>query len=176
MSARQTAMVAARFLPGAPAVSLLTRRNLLLAATLGSAAMLLAAWGFQYLGGLAPCALCYWQRYPYMAAVPVGILAIGYPGAGLPFVGALTAAATGAVGVYHTGVERGWWQGPDTCTSGPITGLSPDALLDQILAAPVVRCDEIAWELLGLSMASWNAIGALGLMAMWLAAARLSRG
>ena len=160
---------------GAPALTYLTRRNLILAATLGSAAMLLAAWGFQYLGGLAPCKLCYWQRYPYMAAVPVGLLALALPGIALPLLGAATAAGTSAVGLYHTGVERGWWQGPDTCTSGPIGGLSPDQLLDQIMAAPLVRCDEIAWEFLRLSMASWNALAALGLMGLWLAAARRSR-
>jgi disulfide bond formation protein DsbB len=153
----------------------LTRRNLILAATLGSAAMLLAAWAFQYIGGLAPCALCYWQRYPYMAAVPVGLLALVLPGALLPLLGALAAASTGAIGLYHTGVERGWWEGPDTCTAGPIGDLSPDQLLDQIMAAPLVRCDEVAWDLLGLSMASWNAVAAFGLMAIWLAAARLSR-
>jgi disulfide bond formation protein DsbB len=126
----------ARSSRGAPSLTYLTRRNLVLAATLGSAAMLLAAWGFQYLGGLAPCALCYWQRYPYMAAVPVGLLALAIPGIALPLLGAATAAATSAVGLYHTGVERGWWQGPDTCTAGPVGGLSPDQLLDQIMAAP----------------------------------------
>ena len=157
-------------------MTFITRRNLILAATLGSAAMLLAAWGFQYLGGLAPCALCYWQRYPYMAAVPVGLLGLAIPGALLPLLGALTAATTGAIGLYHTGVERGWWQGPDTCSSGPIGDLSPDQLLDQIMAAPLVRCDEVAWQMLGLSMASWNAVAAFGLMSLWLWAARLSRG
>jgi disulfide bond formation protein DsbB len=156
-------------------VTLLTRRNLILAATLGSAAMLLGAWGFQYLGGLAPCKLCYWQRYPYIASVPIGVVALVAGGAFLPLLGALAAAATGAVGVYHTGVERGWWQGPDTCTSGPIGDLSPDQLLEQIMAAPLVRCDEVAWQLLGLSMASWNAVAAFGLMLLWLWAARLSR-
>jgi disulfide bond formation protein DsbB len=154
---------------------ILTRRNLILAATLGSAAMLLAAWGFQYLGGLAPCKLCYWQRYPYMAAVPVGLVALAVAGPLVPLLGAMTAAATGGVGVYHTGVERGWWPGPDTCTSGDIGDLSTDQLFDQIMAAPLVRCDEIAWQMLGLSMASWNAIGAFGLMLLWLWAARLSR-
>jgi disulfide bond formation protein DsbB len=156
-------------------VTLLTRRNLILAATLGSAAMLLGAWGFQYLGGLAPCKLCYWQRYPHMAAVPIGVVALVVGGAFLPLLGALAAAATGALGIYHTGVERAWWQGPDTCTSGPIGGLSPDQLLDQILTAPLVRCDEVAWQFLGLSMASWNAVVAFGLMFIWLWAARLSR-
>ena len=156
-------------------VTLLTRRNLILAATLGSAAMLLGAWGFQYLGGLAPCKLCYWQRYPHMAAVPIGLSRWSWAGRSCRFSARSRRRPPGALGIYHTGVERGWWQGPDTCTSGPVGGLSPDQLLDQILAAPLVRCDEVAWQLFGLSMASWNAVVAFGLMFLWLWAARLSR-
>lgn len=155
--------------------SLLTRRNLIILATLGSAAMILGAWGFEYLGGLAPCKLCYWQRYPHIAAVPVGLISLAVPGVLLPLLGALSAATTGAIGVYHTGVERSWWEGPDTCSSGPVGGLSTDDLFDQIMAAPLVQCDQVAWEMLGLSMASWNAIVAFGLAALWLWAARLSR-
>ena len=154
---------------------LLTRRNLVLVATLGSAAMILGAWGFQYIGGLAPCKLCYWQRYPHMAAVPIGLLALATQGRLFPILGALAAAATGAIGVYHTGVERGWWPGPDTCSSGPVGGLSPDQLFDQIMTAPLVQCDQVAWEMFGLSMATWNAVASFGFMAVWLMAARLSR-
>jgi len=154
---------------------LLTRRNLILLATLGSAAMVLGAWGFQYLGGLAPCKLCYWQRYPHMAAVPIGLVALAVPGVLLPLLGAIAAATTGALGIYHSGVERGWWEGPDTCSSGPVGGLSTDDLFDQIMTAPLVQCDQVAWEMLGLSMASWNAIVAFGLVVLWLWAARLSR-
>lgn len=155
---------------------IVSRRNLILIATLGSAAMILGAWGFQYLGGLAPCKLCYWQRYPHMAAVPIGLVAIATTGILLPLLGALAAATTGTIGVYHTGVERNWWEGPDTCTSGSVGGLSPDQLLDQIMTAPLVQCDQVAWEMLGLSMASWNALLSFGLVALWLRAARLSRG
>lgn len=150
----------------------LTRRNLILLATLGSAAMILGAWGFQYIGGLAPCKLCYWQRYPHMAAVPIGLLALWLPGTVLILLGAAAAATTSGLGVYHTGVERGWWQGPDTCTSGEITGLTADQLFDQIMGAPLVQCDQVAWEMLGLSMASWNAIASAGLVLLWLLAAR----
>ncbi len=155
--------------------SLITRRNLILLATLGSAAMVLGAWGFQYIGGLAPCPLCYWQRYPHMAAVPAGIAALAVPGALLPLIGGLAAAATGAIGLYHTGVERAWWDGPDTCASAPLDALSTDELFDQIMTAPLVQCDQVAWEMLGLSMASWNALASFGLAALWLWAARLSR-
>lgn len=155
--------------------ALLTRRNLIVLAVLGSAAMVLGAWGFQYIGGLAPCKLCYWQRYPHMAAVPIGLVALFVPGVVLPLLGAVAAATTGGIGVYHTGVERGWWEGPTTCTSSDVGGLSADALFDQIMTAPLVQCDQVTWELLGLSMASWNAVASFGFAVLWLWAARLSR-
>ncbi|MDJ0857628.1 MAG: disulfide bond formation protein B [Dinoroseobacter sp.] len=143
----------------------LTPRNLALLAAAGSAAMLLAAWGFQYLGGLAPCKMCIWQRWPHaLAAISGGLVLITPFAAWLGLGGAL---ATATIGGYHTGVERGWWEGPTTCTSGSIEGLSPQELLDQIMAAPVVRCDEVPWELFGLSMASWNMIVSLGFATVW---------
>ncbi|MGR3759486.1 disulfide bond formation protein B [Roseobacteraceae bacterium NS-SX3] len=151
------------------------RQLLVLAAAGGSAALLLAAFGFQYLGDMAPCKLCIWQRYPHGAAVGIGALALVVSGPALPWLGALAALATAGVGGYHTGVERGWWEGPSTCTSGPIGGLSPDQLMEQIMAAPLVRCDEVPWELFGLSMASWNAIASLVLAGLWIAAANHAR-
>ena len=146
-------------------------RLLIVLAAGGSAALLLGALGFQYIGEMAPCKLCYWQRYPHAAAAGIGILALIIPGAGLPYLGALAALATAGVGAYHTGVERGWWEGPTTCTSGPIGGLSPDQLMEQIMAAPLVRCDEVPWEMLSLSMATWNAIASFSLALLWIAAA-----
>ena len=87
-------------------------------------------------------------------------------------IGALSALSTSALGVFHTGVERGWWEGPSTCTSSGSNGLSTEELFEQIMTAPLVRCDEVAWQMLGLSMASWNALIALGLALVWLRAAR----
>lgn len=147
-------------------------RLLVLAATLGSAALLLGALGFQHLGGIAPCKLCYWQRYPHAAAIAIGLVALVLSWRVLPLLGAAAAAVTAGIGVYHTGVERGWWQGPTSCTSGSIDGLSTDQLMDQIMSAPLVRCDEVAWTLLGLSMASWNAILSAVLVVVWLSAFR----
>ncbi|NVK14328.1 MAG: disulfide bond formation protein B [Rhodobacteraceae bacterium] len=146
-------------------------RLLIVLAAGGSVALLLGALGFQYIGEMAPCKLCYWQRYPHAAAAGIGVLALIIPGAVLPYLGALAALATSGVGAYHTGVERGWWEGPSTCTSGPIGGLSPDQLMDQIMAAPLVRCDEVPWEMLSLSMASWNAIASFGLALLWISVA-----
>ncbi|MBO9452756.1 disulfide bond formation protein B [Tropicibacter sp. R16_0] len=152
-----------------------TRTNLILTAAAGSAAMLLGAWGFQYIGEMAPCKMCYWQRYPHAAAFVIGVLAIFMPGRWLPLLGGFAALATSGIGFYHTGVERGWWEGPSTCTSGPIGGLTPEQLMEQIMSAPLTRCDEVPWELFTLSMASWNALISLGLAAIWFAAARASR-
>lgn len=150
------------------------RKTLILLASGGSLALLLGAFAFQYLGGLAPCHLCLLQRWPHAAAVAIGVAALALRGPVLPLFGAAAAAVTAGIGVYHTGVERLWWQGPDTCTSGPVAGVNPEDLLNQILAAPVVRCDEVAWQMFGLSMASWNAVLSLVLVAIWIAAARRS--
>ncbi|WP_164659129.1 disulfide bond formation protein B [Tropicibacter sp. Alg240-R139] len=152
-----------------------SRTSLILTATAGSAAMLLGAWGFQYIGEMAPCKMCYWQRYPHAAAIVIGILAVFLTGRWLPLLGGFAALATSGIGLYHTGVERGWWEGPSTCTSGPIGGLTPEQLMEQIMSAPLTRCDEVPWELFTLSMASWNALISLGLAAIWFAAARASR-
>ena len=101
----------------------MTRNQLILLAAGGSAALMLAALGFQYLGGLPPCKLCYWQRYPHVAAVVIGALALAIKSRIMPLLGAGAALATSGVGLYHSGVEQGWWKGPSTCTSGDITGL-----------------------------------------------------
>ncbi len=152
----------------------MTRKRLLvLVAASGSAALLLGAWGFQYIGGLAPCKMCIWQRYPHGVAVILGALAFAFPGVRpLPLLGALAAATTAGIGFYHAGVEQGWWEGPSTCTSGDIGGLSAEELMDQIMSAPLVRCDDIPWEMFGISMAGWNGLISTGLVLIWIAAWR----
>jgi len=152
----------------------MTRKTLILIAAGGSALMMLGALGFQYIGQMPPCKLCYWQRYPHVAAIVIGLIALWRPGRQLPAAGALAALTTAAIGVYHTGVERKWWLGPESCSSQPITGLSTDDLLSQIMTSPVVRCDEPPFVLLGLSMASWNVIASVGLALIWVQAVRRS--
>ncbi len=123
----------------------------------------------QYVGGLTPCEMCYWQRWPHAFAIVAAIAAF-FSAAGsrssrlLTVLAAVGIAVSGAIGVFHAGVEAGWWEGFTTCTaSGPMN-------LDDLLAAPIVRCDEVQWSLLGISMAGWNAIlslgGALGIAAL----------
>ena len=103
-----------------------------------------------------------------MLLVPLGVGSVRLLlGAGL-----LAALTTAVVGGYHTGVERGWWEGPSSCSSGSTAGMSPDELMDQIMSAPLVRCDEVAWQMLGLSMASWNMLASLLLALFWLMAMR----
>lgn len=152
---------------------ILSRKRLILLLTAFSIAMILGAWAFEFIGGMAPCKLCYYQRYPHWLAGGAGLLALLLGGTVLPYIGALGAAMSGAVGVFHSGVERKWWDGPSTCTSGSIDGLSADELFNQIMAAPLVRCDEIPWEMFGFSMANYNAIFSLGAAIIWVLAARM---
>ncbi|WP_227267920.1 disulfide bond formation protein B [Roseobacter weihaiensis] len=150
----------------------MTARQTLLIAFMGSGLLLAGAYAFQHLGGMAPCQMCIWQRYPHGIAVAVGALALTVRQKGLLVIGALAAATTSGIGFYHMGVEQGWWQGPSSCSAGAIDGISAEALLDQILAAPLVRCDEIPWQMFGLSMAGWNAVISLALVGFWLMALR----
>lgn len=151
----------------------MTRNSLVILAAGGSLALLLGALAFQHLGGLAPCKMCIWQRWPHGAAIAIGVVALVLPGRVLPLLGGLAALTTAGIGAYHTGVERGWWQGPSTCTSSSAADVSTDELFDQIMNAPLVRCDEVPWELMGLSMASWNAVVAVLLAVLWVKAARV---
>jgi len=148
-----------------------TRVQLTSAAALGSAGLLAAAFIFQ-LFDYAPCKLCIWQRYPHAVAMAAGLLALMLRQGAVIVIGALAALTTAGLGVYHAGVEQGWWPGPATCSGGEVGNLSADALFDQIMAAPLIRCDEIPWDLFGLSMAGWNALLSFALAGLWLAALR----
>lgn len=136
-------------------------------AAAGSAATLLAALGFQFIGGLAPCEMCIWQRWPHVAAIALGLLAAALGWRVAMALGAVAMLTGAGLGVMHVGVEQHWWEGITTCSSGSISGLSTEELLAQIMAAPLVRCDEIAWSLFGVSMAGWNAILSLTLAAIF---------
>lgn len=151
----------------------MTRNQLQLLALAGSIGLLLGALAFEYIGGMAPCALCIWQRWPHVVALlGAGGLVMANPVFAL--TGALGAATSGGIAIYHTGVERSWWPGPSSCSAGgDLSRLTPEELLAQIMAAPVVRCDEVPWEMLGLSMASWNAVASFGIAGLWLVSVRL---
>ena len=146
-----------------------------LGAALGSALLLAAALGFQYLGGLAPCPLCIWQRWPHAVAVGLGVAILVWPSRGLAALAGLAMLAGAGIGLYHAGIERDWWQGPATCTAPVAGGVEPGELLDRILTAPVVACDAVAWSWMGVSMAGWNALLSLALALLWVRAAAADR-
>jgi disulfide bond formation protein DsbB len=152
-------------------------RGLIALAALGSAAMLLAAFGFQYLGGLAPCAMCLWQRWPHAVAIGVGAVGFALPHRIIAWGGALTMAVNVGIALLHTGVEREWWTINLTCTGGgeDLGAMDITALLDPSQGGEIVLCTDVAWSMLGLSMASWNGIGSLVLLGIWVAAARARR-
>lgn len=148
-----------------------SRRTWILIAASGSLALMLGALAFQHIGGMAPCKLCITQRYPHVIAIVIGVIAFALPRTPVILMGALATAITAGYGIYHAGVERGIFEGPTSCTSSTIGNLSAEELLDQIMSAPLVRCDDIPWEMFGLSMAGWNALISIGLCAAWLIAA-----
>lgn len=146
----------------------MTRRNLIRLAAFGSFALLAGAYTFEFFG-YPPCQMCYWQRWPHFLAVIIGILAALVPARVWPYIGAAATALTSGIGVYHTGVERGWWEGPTSCTGG---GLDLTTDLLSTSGDRLVMCDQVSWELFTLSMASWNALFSAILVLIWLAAAR----
>jgi len=142
-------------------------------AGVGSVALLGGALFFEHVLGMAPCELCIWQRWPHLAAAILGLVVWFVPAAAIFVLGAGAAATSGVIGLYHTGVERGWLAGPTACSGATdFSSLSAEELLERVLAAPVVRCDEVAWEMLGLSMASWNAVLSFALAGLWVLALR----
>ena len=149
-----------------------SQRRMTILAALGSTVLLLGAFYFQYFQDLAPCKMCIWQRWPHGIAIALGLAVVAFPRREIMVLAGLVVFIGAGIGLYHAGVEQNWWRGPNTCTSGSISGLTTGELLDQILAAPVVRCDEIVWSRFGLTMAAWNAAISLGLAALWLLAAR----
>jgi disulfide bond formation protein DsbB len=128
------------------------------------AALLAGAYGSQYLGGLYPCEMCWWQRYPHFAAVGIASVAFAVGNAGyrkaLVALAALAIGTSGAIAGYHAGVEYGWWEGLTKCTSS-VSGSGED-LLKSIMNAPLIRCDVAPWSFFGISLAGYNFLLSLG--------------
>ncbi len=127
-------------------------------------ALLGGAYGSQYIGGLFPCEMCWWQRYPHFAAVGISLVAfaVGNPvyRKTLVALAALAIATSGVIAGYHAGVEYGWWEGLTACTSS-VSGSGED-LLKAIMNAPLTRCDVAPWSLFGISLAGYNFLLSLG--------------
>ncbi|MEI6485352.1 MAG: disulfide bond formation protein B [Sphingomonadales bacterium] len=135
----------------------------------GSAALLGGAYAFELIGGLAPCEMCWWQRYALMITAGLALLALLVRRAPANWLAILALAVNGGIAAFHAGVEQKWWQGLTRCTAPPLAGDAKSMLAD-ILAQPLVRCDAIAWQMFGISMAGWNFLVTLMLVgvATWL--------
>ena len=151
-----------------------------LVVALGSLGLLGGALLFQHVGGLLPCILCHWQRYPLAVLVGLGALIVSVgddPSArrtqqallGLAF---LLFAFDAGLAVFHVGVEQTWWTGVAACGGGFSGGaVSIEALRARLLSTPITRCDVPQWTLAGISLAGFNAIfgTALALISLWFA-------
>lgn len=145
-----------------------------LAALLLPSALMLGALGSQFIGGLFPCEMCHWQRWPHEIAIALALFAfpLGNKPSGRTVLALAIVAilVSGAIGVFHAGVEYHWWQGITRC-SAPITATSTTDIFAQIMATPMIQCDVPQWTLFGISLAGFNAIfsilGGLGVIALW---------
>jgi disulfide bond formation protein DsbB len=143
-----------------------------LAILLIAAVTIASVWAFQIIGGYPPCPLCLQQRWPYYAAIPLAVAMLWLDGrsailrGGLLLIGLIMLAGA-VLAIYHAGIEWRWWQGPQACAGGGgLTGTLPD-----LSNVRVMRCDEAALRILGLSLAGWNALISLLIAGIALAAA-----
>lgn len=125
----------------------------------------------QYFFSLQPCVLCVYQRWPYVAVIVLSLAGIAFARKlGIRVFQLLIAAGfavTSGIGVFHVGVEQGWWKGTAECVADTTTALSLEELRSQVMSAPLVKCDEIAWEMFGVSMAGYNVLYA-GIMVVFM--------
>jgi len=123
--------------------------------------LMAGALGSQYLGGLAPCEMCLWQRWPHYAAIGLAALAFVLPQRALVWLAALAILISGGIGLFHAGVEYHWWKGLTQCSQVPGSGGSGNILAD-IMKTPLVRCDQAQWSLFGISLAGYNGMISFG--------------
>ncbi|MDX0405077.1 disulfide bond formation protein B [Sinorhizobium medicae] len=162
---------------------LVQRRQFLFAllVTIGMAATVGIALGFEHFGGYIPCALCLLQRDPYYYGIPLGVAAVLTSALKLPswttrtlllIIGILMLIGAG-LGVYHAGAEWHFWEGPSTCAT-TAQGVSSDVgdLLGDLDAKHAPSCTDAALRVFGLSFAGWNVVASLVLAAIALSGAR----
>ncbi|AXS42103.1 disulfide bond formation protein B [Breoghania sp. L-A4] len=155
--------------------TLLTTHRLSVAAALvlaGAIAAISTAWGFQLIGGYAPCKLCLEQRLPYYAGIPLTALALLLSARGNTRAARIVLALAaigfvygGGVGAYQAGAEWDFWAGPTDCGGGTSAPREAGAsLLQSLENTRIVSCTEASWRMLGLSFAGWNVVASMGLV------------
>lgn len=127
-----------------------------------SGSLLIGALMFQYIGGLAPCEMCHWQRWAHLAVLVLAGLAVLTGNRLFGWLAILAMLVSAGLGLFHAGVEQKWWEGITACSAPIAAGMSSADMLDSLMNAPLVRCDAIPWSFLGVSMAGWNALISLG--------------
>ena len=148
----------------------MTTKQLISLTSFASLAIIIGAYYFEYIGGFSPCKLCFWQRYPHFLNILILPIFYLFQMRSLILIGMMSMLISTVLAFYHVGVEQKYWLGPNSCTNYSIEGLTTDQLLDQIMNAPLVRCDEIAWDFIGVSMAGWNGILSILFSFCWLKA------
>ena len=126
----------------------------------------------EYVFGFAPCSLCLIQRYPHIlvAVTSVWLIFFRTHNVFLYPVNTLVMALSIILASYHMGVEQSIFQGPQSCSSSNlplVSEKSAEALLIDLLNTSVVRCNEVTWSFMRLSMASWNLIISIALFIGW---------
>jgi disulfide bond formation protein DsbB len=148
----------------------LTARNWPILALLVSLSLWLGALGFQHIGGLQPCQMCYWQRHAHKAVLVIAVLALltrqitmdrRWERRFLVLLGLAFLVSFG-LAFWHTGVEYKWWPGPQTCSGGAVVVDTADIMKALETPVKMPSCGDIPWSLLGISMAGYNAIISMG--------------
>jgi disulfide bond formation protein DsbB len=144
-------------------------RPILLLVLAASVAVAGGALLLQYVGGLQPCELCLAERWPYYGAIAIAVMALFTDARralwGIGLLALIFLVGAGLAG-YHVGVEQHWIEGPTACTGGASGAKTPEELMKFLAGQQSVRCDEVQWTLAGLSLAGWNVVTSLGLLAV----------
>ena len=144
-------------------------------------ATIVVALGFEHFGGYPPCPLCLQERYAYYFAVPASAVAFVLAQGSSTRVArvllvliAVAFAVNALAGIYHSGIEWKWWEGPSTCAGGTPIEWGEGGLAEQLEDAQLIRCDEAPWRFIGLSFAGWSAVisALLAAVAAWGASKR----
>lgn len=134
------------------------------------AALMIGALGSQYIGGLYPCEMCLWQRWPHDLAIIFALFAFAFRNHGLDRVfvaiAAIAILTSGVIALLHAGVEYRWWEGFTSCAVTAGSSIT----LESLRNAPIVACDRPQWDFAGISLAGFNAIISIagGCMVLWL--------
>ena len=160
MTASLAAAPASRRLP--------SPRHLIALIGVVSLALIAGAWFFELVLHLRPCKLCLEQRAPHYAAIGLSLVGLVLARSArlqwfvLLGLAGLMAWSTG-LGVYHAGVEWGWFIGPNDCGGAAPAATGMQDFMKQLQTTRIVACSEAAWRFLGLSLAGWNALASAGL-------------